>query len=76
MRQIQCINAKEGPPNAGSKAYIEYLVDKGNKSSWVTKEEAINLAIEGRLHAIIVHLKNGSSYLRPEYGNHPFTRVA
>ena len=55
---------------------VEYLVDKGNKSSWVTKEEAVNLAMEGRLHATIVHLKNGSTYLRPEYGNHPFTRVA
>ena len=55
---------------------VEYLVDKGNKSSWVTKEEAVHLAIEGRLHATIVHLKKGSIYLRPEYGNHPFNRVA
>lgn len=52
-----------------------FCLDKGNKSSWVTKEEAVNLAIEGRLHATIVHPKKGAPYLRPEYGNHPFTRV-
>ena len=55
---------------------VEYLIDKGNKASWVTKEEALNLAIAGRLHATIVHLKNGSAYLRPEYGDHPFNRVS
>lgn len=55
---------------------IEYLIDKGGKGSWITKEEALNLAAEGRLHAIIVHLKNGTIYLRPEYGNHSFARVA
>jgi hypothetical protein len=55
---------------------VEYLIDKENKTSWVTKEEAIDLAIAGRLHAIIVHLKNGTTYLRPEYGNHPFTLAA
>jgi hypothetical protein len=54
---------------------VEYLVDKRNKASWVAKEEAVNLAITGRLHATIVHLKNGTVYLRPEYGNHAFTLV-
>ena len=54
----------------------EYLVNKGGKDSWVVKEEALNLALEGRLHATIVHLKNGTIYLRPEYGSHAFTRVA
>ncbi len=54
----------------------EYLVNKGGKDSWVTKEKALNLALEGRLHATIVHLKNGGIYLRPEYGSHAFTRVA
>ena len=28
---------------------------------------SILLAKEGRLHVIIVHLKNGKQYLRPEY---------
>lgn len=54
----------------------EYLVNKGGRDSWVAKEEALNLALEGRLHATIVHLKNGTIYLRPEYGSHAFTRVA
>lgn len=54
---------------------IEYLVDKGNKALWIAKVEALKLAAEGKLHATIVHLKNGTTYLRPEYGNQPFTRV-
>jgi hypothetical protein len=55
---------------------VEYLVDKGGKSSWIVKEEALKLATEGKLHVTIVHLKNGTTYLRPEYGNKPFTRIA
>lgn len=55
---------------------IEHLVDKRGMSSWIAKEEALKLALEGRLHATIVHLKNGTTYLRPEYGNQPFARVA
>lgn len=55
---------------------VEYLVNKGSKASWITKEDAVNLSKAGRLHATIVHLKNGTTYLRPEYGKHPFTRVA
>ncbi len=53
------ISAKEGPPNAGEKSYTVQYF----------------LALEGRLHATIVHLKNGTMYLRPEYGSHAFTRV-
>jgi hypothetical protein len=55
---------------------IEYLVNKGGKDSWAVKGEALNLALAGKLHATIVHLKNGTIYLRPEYGKHAFTRVA
>lgn len=55
---------------------IEYLVDKKGRSSWIAKEEALQLALDCKLHATIVHLKNGTMYLRPEYGNQPFTRVA
>ena len=54
---------------------IEYLVDKKGKSSWLAKEEALKLALEGKLHATIVHLKNGTTYLRPEHGKQPFTRI-
>jgi hypothetical protein len=54
----------------------EYLVNKGGRDSWVAKEGALNLALEERLHATIVYLKNGTIYLRPEYGSHAFTRVA
>jgi len=51
---------------------VEYLVHKSPKDVWVTKEKAIQLAIEGRLHAVPVHLKHGTHYLRPEYKSKPF----
>lgn len=38
--------------------------------------DAIKLAMEGRLHAVIVHLKNDTHYLRPEYKQKPFEIVA
>lgn len=46
----------------------EYLVKEGSKENWISKEEAIKLTLEGRLDATVVHLKNGTNYLRPEYG--------
>lgn len=46
---------------------VEYLIHKYPKDEWVAKEQAIQYATEGRLHAVIVHLKNGTNYLRPEY---------
>jgi hypothetical protein len=46
------------------------------KEIWVTKMDAMKLAVEGRLHAVIVHLKNGTHYLRPEYKQKPFETVA
>lgn len=46
--------------------------EKTGNSNWVIKEEALNLAREGRLHAIIVHMKNGHMFLRPEVGSNPF----
>lgn len=51
---------------------FEYFVQKAKEGVWLKKEEAIVLANEGRLHAIVVHLKNGTSYLRPEHGVKPF----
>ena len=53
----------------------EYLINKGGTSDWIYKVEALQLAAEYRLHAIIVHLKNGTNYLRPEYGAKPFTII-
>lgn len=51
---------------------VEYLVNKNTGSVWFAKKDAIKLAIEGRLHAVVVHLKTGSVYLRPEFGSKPF----
>jgi len=51
---------------------FEYFVQNLQGGVWLKKEEAISLAQEGKLHAIVVHLKNGSAYLRPEHGAKPF----
>jgi len=50
----------------------EYLVHKKSDSVWVSKPEALQLALQGRLHAILVHLKTGTLYLRPEFSSHSF----
>lgn len=50
----------------------EYLVKKSEGLIWVSKINALKLAIEGRLHAVVVHLKTGNTYLRPEFGSKPF----
>lgn len=54
---------------------VEYLIRRDDKSIWLSKQEAIKLAIEGRLHAVLVHLKNSHHYLRPERGQHGFTII-
>jgi hypothetical protein len=53
----------------------EYLVNCGIESTWFPKQDAIKLAVEGRLHAIIVHLKTGIMYLRPEFKTAPFELI-
>lgn len=53
----------------------EYLVCSTKKSFWMPKQDAILWAHEGKLHAILVHMKNGSHYLRPEHGLHGFVVV-
>jgi|ERR1700722_15866708 len=53
----------------------EYLIAM-KKEIWVSKMDAMKLVVEGRLHAVIVHLKNGTYYLRPEYKQKPFETVA
>ena len=52
----------------------EYLIAM-KKEVWVPKMDAIKLATEDRVHAVIVHLKNGTYYLRPEYKQKPFGTV-
>ncbi len=53
----------------------EYLIMRRNGPVWFSKQDAIQLAIEGRLHAIVVHLKTGTAYLRPEFGADPFELI-
>ncbi|OGN62053.1 MAG: hypothetical protein A3F40_03450 [Chlamydiae bacterium RIFCSPHIGHO2_12_FULL_27_8] len=52
------------------------LIKKNENSLWVSKEEAVQLAIDGRLHVTLVHLKTGKVYLRPEFGHKPFEKVS
>ncbi len=52
----------------------EFLVGNDLASSWILKSEAIALAEEGRLHAVVVHAKQGF-YLRPEYHHIPFKQM-
>ncbi len=53
----------------------EYLVQKEKKAVWVLKVDAVKMGEEGRLHAVVVHLKNNRAYLRPEYGTKSFQIV-
>jgi hypothetical protein len=52
----------------------EYLVQGMKGERWLLKDAAIVMAEEGRLHAIVVHGKNGS-YLRPEHGSRSFREL-
>lgn len=52
----------------------EYLVRGMKDERWLLKDAAIAMAEEGRLHAIVVHTKNGI-YLRPEYGSKSFKEL-
>jgi hypothetical protein len=45
----------------------EYCIRQNGNDVWISKQEAINLAQEYRIHAIVVHCLNGTIYLRPEY---------
>jgi hypothetical protein len=50
----------------------DYLVLKKNTKTWVSKEQAIQFAIIGHLRVVIVHLKNGTNYLRPQHKEKTF----
>ena len=54
---------------------IEYQICLNDKSIWLIKQDAIQWVIEGRLRAILVHMKNGNYYLRPAHGQHGFVVV-
>lgn len=53
----------------------EYCIRKPTESVWLKKDSALALANEGRLHTVIVHVKNGSAYLRPEHSAKPFELI-
>ncbi|HEY2811470.1 MAG TPA: hypothetical protein VGJ00_08805 [Rhabdochlamydiaceae bacterium] len=77
---------KEGRENFIDKWYItgvhkkrglitEYCVNQSGHTIWILKQDAIQLALEGRLHATIVHMNSGTVYLRPEHHNHSFVVI-
>jgi hypothetical protein len=53
---------------------LEFLVGNSITSTWISKHDAIVLAEEGKLHAVVVHAKNGT-YLRPEYLHTPLLNM-
>ena len=52
----------------------EFLVGNSSTSVWISRQEAIILAEDGKLHAVVVHAKN-CVYLRPEYHHTPFKQL-
>lgn len=54
----------------------EYYVKTSKGNSWIAKNNAIALVKKDKLHAILVHLKNGTIYLRSEYGIKPFLTIS
>ncbi len=52
----------------------EFLVGDAETKRWVSKSSAVALANQGRLHAIVVHIKTGA-YLRPEHHCTPFKEL-
>ncbi len=53
----------------------EYRIQKQGQDVWLPKSDAISLASLNQLHAIIVHMKSGLCYLRPEYHTTPFSSL-
>ncbi|HSX13151.1 MAG TPA: hypothetical protein VLE96_01855 [Chlamydiales bacterium] len=53
----------------------EYRIQKQGQDVWLSKSDAISLATSNQLHAIIVHMKSGLCYLRPEYHTTPFSSL-
>lgn len=51
---------------------IKYFINNNVEVRWFSKQDAISLATAGKLHATLVHLKNGTTYLRPEHQSNPF----
>lgn len=53
----------------------EYRIHQNGHDVWISKEQAIALTQELRIHAIVVHHSNGTVYLRPEYHAKPFREM-
>ena len=52
---ISCVRMKHG-------VICEYCIQQNGKDVWLSKQEAIALAQEWRIHAIVVHRSNGTMY--------------
>ncbi len=53
----------------------EYRIYKDGHEVWMSKQDAITLAQEWKIHAIVVHCSNGNLYLRPEYHGKRFSEM-
>ncbi|MBI3508711.1 MAG: hypothetical protein HY069_03635 [Chlamydiia bacterium] len=65
---ISCVRMKRG-------VICEYCIQQNGKDVWLSKQEAIALAQQWRIHAILVHCANGTMYLRPEYHGKRFREM-
>ena len=53
----------------------EYRIQKNGEDIWLLKSNAVAMAKSHQLHAIVIHMKNGSCYLRSEYHTQPFSSL-
>lgn len=65
---ITAIRSKHG-------VIYEFCMQQNGQDIWLSKSEAITLAEAHQLHAIVVHLKNGTCYLRSEYHATPLSSL-
>lgn len=56
------------------RVFSEFLIKDSISSVWTSKVDAIILAEDKRLHAVVVHTKN-EKHLRPEYHQTPFKQL-
>lgn len=50
----------------------QYLIRKNGKLVWISKQKGVEMAMKNSIHAVLVHHKNGSMYLRPMPGEEAF----
>jgi hypothetical protein len=68
VKNIICVHLNN------KRVIAEFLIGDDLSSTWFARSEAIMLAEQSKLHAIVVHAKQGT-YLRPEYHQLSFKKM-